>query len=491
MNKKVLVAFALTLFLCNYNMAQDVKAPLMKSIQMSDLKKDMIEMSADHFRGREAGTKDELTAAVWLATKLKDAGMKPAGENGTYFQFFDLYRRAFQPTTKVSAGNKSFEMFRDVFFHDVSPADLNAPILYVGDADTQDLDKLDVKGKAVVIKANGKGILNNISLFEKRYPAFVVEKYYRTLEKKGAAAVILIADKLVEDNWNIIVADYKRGRTGIQNFRDEIIDAMPVLWFHQDEENFFKTNTQNLRAKIDIQLFKYPSVNVIGRIEGTDPKLKHENILFSGHHDYLGVRFPMNGDSIMNGADDNASICVAMLAIGRAFKAQPAKRSALFVFHGAEELSMLGSRHYAEYPTVPFKSIIGVLNGDLIAGNDVNTAALLGAYGTHKTSDAIVKAALEANQEGPKFKIDESWDDVSHPEYFFYRSDHAPYARKGIPVLFYTSMLTKFYHTPIDDVEHISYEKLYKMTEWIYRTGWKIANMSSRPTYDKKTPFER
>ncbi len=491
MNKKFQLLLAASLFICQSMFSQGINPPLVKSIKRSDLKKDIIEMSSDHFRGREAGTKDELTAAVWLATKMKDAGMEPAGENGTYFQFFDLYRRTFQSTTKVSVGNKSFEMFRDVFFHDVSPADLNVPILYLGDVNPKDLDKLDVKGKAVVIKASGEGIVNNISLFEKRYPGFVVEKYYRTLEKKGAAAIILIADKLVEDNWNIIVADYKRGRTGIQNFRDEIIDAMPVLWFHQNEEDFFKKNNQNLRANIDIQLFKYPSVNVIGRIEGTDPKLKEENLLFSGHHDYLGVRYPMNGDSIMNGADDNASICVAMLAIGRAFKAQPAKRSALFVFHGAEELSMLGSRHYAEYPTVPFNSIVGVLNGDLIAGNDINTAALLGAYGEHKTSDSMVKAALDANREGPNFKIDESWDSVSHPEYFFYRSDHAPYARKGIPVIFYTSMLTNFYHTPIDDVDHINYEKLYKMTEWIYRTGWKIANMPTRPTYDKKTPFER
>lgn len=491
MMKKYFATLFVSVFLCVSTMAQDVKPPLMKAIRMSDLKRDMIEMSADHFRGREAGTIDELTGAVWLANKLRNAGMEPAGENGTYFQFFDMYRRTFQNTTHVSIGGKSYRMFKDVFFHDVSPAKLNVPILYLGDVEPEDLNNIDVKGKAVVIKASGKGIVNNISLFEKRYPAFVVGKYYEILNKKGAAAIILIADKMVEDNWDIVVADYKRGRTGVKNFRDEIIESMPVFWFHQNEELFFKNNTQNLVSNIDIQLFKYPSVNVIGKIEGTDSKLKNEYLLFSGHHDYIGVRHPLNGDSIMNGADDNASICAAMLAMGRAFKKQPSKRSALFVFHGAEEFFMLGSRHYAEHPTVPFNSIVGVLNGDLIAGNDVNTAALLGAYGVHKTSDAMVIAALDANNEGPKFKIDESWDSVSHPEYFFYRSDHIPYARKGIPVIFYTSMLTQFYHTPLDDVDHISFEKLYKMTEWIYRTGWKISNMPVRPTYDKKTPFER
>ena len=131
MMKKYFATLFVSVFLCVSTMAQDVKPPLMKAIRMSDLKRDMIEMSADHFRGREAGTIDELTGAVWLANKLRNAGMEPAGENGTYFQFFDMYRRTFQNTTHVSIGGKSYRMFKDVFFHDVSPAKLNVPILYL------------------------------------------------------------------------------------------------------------------------------------------------------------------------------------------------------------------------------------------------------------------------------------------------------------------------------------------------------------------------
>ncbi len=448
-------------------------------------------MSDDRFRGREAGTIDELKSAVWLANKMRDAGMQPAGEDGTYFQFFDLYRRQVMPTSTVKIGDRSFRLEKDVIIPDVAPANVDAPILFLGDVSAQDIEKLEVQGKAVAIKASMDGIVNNMSLFAKRYPCFVANKYYETLSRKGAVALILIADDLVENNWNVLIPNFRRGRTGIKGFRDKIEPGLPVIWLHKSEENYLKNIQANLLANIQIQLYKYPSVNVIGKIDGTDPKLKNEYVLFSGHHDYLGIRETLNGDSIDNGADDNASICVAMLAIGRAFKKQPAKRSALFVSHGAEEMGLLGSRWYAEHPTVPQKNIVAVLNGDLIAGNDVDSAGLLGAFGPHKTSDELVNAALQANKEGPDFKINKDWDHPDHPEYFFFRSDHAPYARIGIPVLFYTSLLTSWYHTPIDDVDHINLEKLYKMTEWIYRTGWKVATMPQKPDYRSDVKFER
>ncbi len=195
--------------------------------------------------------------------------------------------------------------------------------------------------------------------------------------------------------------------------------------------------------------------------------------------------------TIYNGADDNATTCVAMLPIARAFKKQPGKRSALFVFHGSEERGLLGSRWYSSHTTIPEKDIVAVLNGDMIGRNNINQAALLGSTSPHENSSDLVTIAKKANEEGPKFDLDKLWDKPEHPEYFFFRSDHLPYARRGIPSVFFTSVLHSQYHTPMDEPENIDFLKLHKMTDWIYRTGWILANDPIRPKILPNVLFER
>lgn len=199
----------------------------------------------------------------------------------------------------------------------------------------------------------------------------------------------------------------------------------------------------------------------------------------------------MKNDTIYNGADDNASTCVAMLAMARAYKLQPGKRSILFVFHGAEERGLLGSRWHASHPVVPKEQIVAVLNGDMIGRNNTDEAALLGGNAPHKNSEELVKMAEDANNESTKFKYLKDWDSPEHAEYFYFRSDHLPYARMGIPAIFYTSVLHNQYHTPQDESENINYKKLYKMTEWMYRTSWKVANEPQRPGLIPNFSLER
>jgi hypothetical protein len=487
---KVILFFSLLVFsIPSYS--QSAKYPLLSAIKETDLKKDMYLMADGHFRGREAGTPDELKAAVWLATKAKEAGMLPAGDDGTFFQFFELYRHQVQPTSFVKIGEKNYALWTEVLVYETAPASINAPIVFLRNATAETVEKAEVKGKAVAIQASMDGISKNMSLFEKRYPGFVRNKYYKQLVAKGAAALILIADDMGEKSWAHILPALTRGVYGIEGLRDNIAPAMPVFWLHKSEAELVQNTGKNLITQINVQTYKYPSVNVVGKIEGTDPTLKKEYVLFSGHHDHEGIRAKYGNDSINYGADDNASTCVAMLAIARAFKKQPGKRSALFVFHGSEERGLLGSRWYAAHPTVPKENIIAVLNGDLIGRNDVNQAALLGTTPTHKTSDDLVNIALQANAEGPKFTLDKEWDKPEHSEYFFFRSDHAPYAKAGIPALFFTSMLHSEYHTPMDNAKNINYPKLYKMTEWIYLTGWKLANIKNCPKPIPDVKFER
>jgi hypothetical protein len=99
--------------------------------------------------------------------------------------------------------------------------------------------------------------------------------------------------------------------------------------------------------------------------------------------------------------------------------------------------------------------------------------------------------ALAANAEGPRFILDSTWDAVTHIEGWYFRSDHLPYARLGIPALMYTTLLHPDYHTPLDNPQNINYPKLKKMAEWIYRTGWKVANAPARPALEKGFKLER
>jgi Zn-dependent M28 family amino/carboxypeptidase len=163
----------------------------------------------------------------------------------------------------------------------------------------------------------------------------------------------------------------------------------------------------------------------------------------------------------------------------------------LFVIQGAEERGLLGSRWFVSHPTVPQKSMVAVLNGDMIGRNNIDSAALLGVQPPHRNSTDLVTMALEANKEGPAFKLDTLWDKPTHPEGWYFRSDHLPYARVGIPALMYTTLLHPDYHTPLDNAANIDYAKLKKMADWMYRTGWKVANAQKRPALDTGFKLER
>jgi len=311
------------------------------------------------------------------------------------------------------------------------------------------------------------------------------------MARKGAAAVIFVADEIAENAWNDAAENFKRGTYDIDGGPNVTVTAtMPVIWVRKQLGSTLQSGAI-LKANIIISRYQYPSVNVVGVIPGSDSKLKTEYLLLSSHIDAHGVRNPVNGDSIYYGADDNASVTAAMLASARAFVKYPPKRSVLLVIHGSEERGLLGSRYYAAHPTVPISNIVTVLNGDMIGRNHPDSATILGVVAPHKNSTELVNMAIAANAEGPKFNLDSSWDAVTHIEGWYFRSDHLPYARLGIPALMYTTLLHPDYHTPLDNPQNINYPKLKKMADWIYRTGWKVANAPVRPATDKGFKLER
>lgn len=466
--------------------------PALSAIKLDDLKTDLYALAGDHFRGREAGTPDELKTALWWADKLRAAGLEPAGDDGTYFQIFPMQRNRVSSSSIISISGHSIQLWKDVLVAQTAPALVDAQIVFLGTPTKEEIDQADLKGKAVVITASTKGLNLNISIPERRYPGFVLRQYNNDLTAKGVAAIIFIADAMGEKSWSQVVPAMSRGTYDIEGGPNAVaVPRAPVLWLHSNAMDWLKSGGHTIHAMINVEHFEYPSVNIVARVKGTDAVLSDEYILFSGHHDHDGIRQRYGTDSIYNGADDNGSMSVALLAIARAFKKDPGRRSALFVWHGAEERGLLGSKWYSSHPTVPRSSIVAVLNGDMIGRNNIDSAALLGVQPPHRNSPELVSMAMEANLEGPKFKLDTLWDKTDHVEFWYFRSDHLPYARLGIPAIYYSTLLHPDYHTPMDEPDRINYEKLKKMAEWIYRTGWKAANAVNRPAVDPNFKLER
>jgi hypothetical protein len=465
------------------------------AIRADDIKRDLFEMASDDFRGREAGTLDEMRASMWVADMARKAGLAPAGELGSYFQWWGMRRNRVASSSTVAVGDRTFTLWTEAIVNGVAEGKAQGPVVWVASATAQELDAMDLKGKVVAANittpANAPG--SNVSLRAWRYSRLAIAQRGNALVQRGAAAVILVADSTVESAWDFQSVVSARGTYGLDSvgaiLRPRV--APPVIVVRPELAETVRRPGATATIDIRSESFVYPSVNIVARVTGTDPKLRDEYVLFSSHQDHDGVRSVINGDSIWNGADDNATGSVSLLAIARAFAKQPGKRSALFVWHGAEERGLLGSRWHAEHPMVPKAQIVAVLNAEMMGRNSPDSATLMGVQPPHRNSIALVNMALQANNETAKFLLDSLWDRPSHPEGWYFRSDHLPYARAGIPAVMYSSNLHPDYHTPRDEAATIDIAKLTKMTLWIYRTGWLVANAKDRPAVDPGFKLER
>ncbi|HEX8945321.1 MAG TPA: M28 family peptidase [Gemmatimonadaceae bacterium] len=474
----------------------------MSAIRESDLKRDMYRLAGDEMRGREAGTLDEMRASMWLADEMRKIGLVPRGDDGTYLQWWNMRR------TRISSGSSSVTLHGRplALWTDITPAsnavaDVTGTTVFVGDgSDTT----TDIRGKIVVatlVPPPPASVRTTTNTYEVNYARAAITPEAARFTRRGAAAVVLIADSIADIGFDGIAKTQMRGAYDVVGGAPRFVRnagaggrggrgaggatqaPVPVLLAHRASVSDFR-DAQPMDIRLRAESFESPSVNIIGMVRGTDPKLRDEYVLFSSHQDHDGVRYVVAGDSIWNGADDNASTSVALLAIARAWVKQPSKRSALFVFHGAEERGLLGSRYYVMHPVVPLAQTVAVLNGDMIGRNNPDTAALMGSQPPHRNSSDLVRMAIDANKVTGKFVIDSSWDRPTHPEGWYFRSDHVPYAERNVPALFFSTNLHGDYHTPRDEPKNINFPKLTRMTQWMYMTGWIAGNAAKRPAID-------
>lgn len=462
------------------------RPPALSAIREADLKQDLFELAGDEMRGKRAGTQDELRAAAWLAEQAREAGLQPAGEDGTYFQFFPLRRITTASNSQIRINGKSLGLWKEAWVSAPVASQAEAPVVWLkSGADSA----VNLKGKVVAMNLLPPAVLpaKGMSLWGYRYALSAIRQQSDMLKRQGVSAIVLVADSTAEAAIGFFGHALEEGIYKLEKPGAAAISTtVPVILVRQQYRQELQQPNARVALQLQVNNFVYPSVNVVAKAPGSDAGLKAEHVLFSGHHDHDGVGVPLAGDSIWNGADDNASVSVALLAIGRAWVRKPGKRSALFVWHGAEERGLLGSRYFVEHPTVKKESIVAVLNGDMIGRNAPDTAALLGAIPPHRNSADLVEMTLRANDLVSRFKIDTSWDEASHPERWYFRSDHLPYAQAGIPAVFFTTLLHPDYHTPRDEAQRIDLAKLVRMTRWMYASGWIISNTASRPLPDSK-----
>ncbi len=228
----------------------------------------------------------------------------------------------------------------------------------------------------------------------------------------------------------------------------------------------------------------FTAYNVVGVVRGSDPTLARTYVALGAHYDHIGVVAPVNGDSIANGADDDGSGSVSLLAIARSLAQGPRpKRSTLFVWHVGEEKGLLGSSWFVDHPTVPIDSIVAQLNADMIGRNAPSLLYIVGPNaapgGQSKRLGAIVDSVNAA--EAPPFSINREWDSATHPEHIYERSDHFNYARKGIPIVFFTTGLHDDYHKPSDEPQKIDYDKMARVARLMRDVALAVGDSPRRP----------
>jgi len=483
-------------------------------ITADELRVDLTAFAADSMRGRETGTEDANRAARFLVSRVQRLGLEPAGDS-LYVQRVPMQREAFSPSSRVMvrdvAGTTSLKIGADVIplitlGPGVPPTKRSAdgPLVFAGYAAPatknrrDDLDGLDLAGKVVVVVNGAPHGADSATRATAEAETAVAERLGRILPQRPAAVVVLMLGKS-GDGYQQLAGQLSHA-VSLQTNAEEIPEyerplplimlgvpregspLLPAGWPADDKP---QTLTGRLTAKVEQHREVFTGYNVIAVVRGSDPTLRNTFVAYGAHYDHIGVVAPVRGDSIANGADDDGSGSMSLLAIARALQQAPVKpkRSTLFVWHIGEEKGLLGSSWFVDHPTVPIDSIVAQLNADMIGRNAPLLLYTVGPRaapnGQSRRLGAVVDS-VNAAQPTP-FKIDHSWDSATHVEHIYERSDHFNYARKGIPIVFFTTGMHEDYHAPSDDPSKIDYAKMARVARLLLDVGLAVGDSPKRP----------
>jgi hypothetical protein len=437
-------------------------------------------LASDELKGRDPIRPEMKLAYTFIAQELEKAGAKPVPGGNGYYQ--DIPFNLSSPPTKgsVQLGNFSFTQGQNLLVLDGRSFSGNYEVVDVGFGSAEEFAGKDLKGKIAITNVGAPNKFSPNQLFS--------EGRAKAVRAKEAGALALIERFNVPSvPWQLVSGFLNRPQMGMDQGE---ASNLPYLWVEDVKNQLTGTNLGNATVAVEGKVNrKIDGKNVLAWVEGTDPQLKNEFILLSAHYDHVGVGTPdETGDSIYNGARDNAVGTVAVLNAAQYFAKNPPKRSILFALWTAEEKGLLGSGYFANNPLIPLNQIVYNLNIDNAGYNDTSIITVIGLGRT--SADYLINEAVA--EFGLTAKADPS------PEQGLYdRSDNVNFARKGIPAPSFTLGFTafddeinKYYHKAADEVESfdLNYAQLY-WKSYILATQ-KIANWSQRPQWTAGDKYE-
>jgi hypothetical protein len=476
-----------------------------KSITADDIRRRIGILAADSTRGRDTPSPELEKVASWIASEFHRFGLKPGAGDGSYLQRYAILRKQIDTSqtflTVSHAGGSSVTLRagRDLnLFQLGSPQPsrdvTGAVVLLPNNADraSDPLAGVDVRGAWVADFAGGGGLRIDIRAIQTALAA-------------GAVGVILISDRSDAEWRSRVRSGYRPTVTlgqepgadttlvpGFVEIREQMAAralgiapaALRAAKQGRPQRLDGITATVHVRERI-VSATSAP--NVIGILEGSDPKLRNEYVFFTAHMDHLGVASPQNpacrargADSICNGADDDASGTAAVIANAQAFSRldpRPA-RSLVFMTVSGEEKGLWGSEYFTAHPTVPLRAVVADLNADMVGRNWKDTIAVIGK----EQSDlgATLDRVAAAHPELHLTPIGDIWP----TENFYARSDHYNFARRGVPILFFFNGTHGDYHQVSDEVSRIDAEKESRIVRLVFFLGLEIATAAARPRWD-------
>jgi len=473
-------------------------------------------LASPELGGRYTLAPNFAIASRYLAAHLEAYGFHGAGEHNDFLQTFQVVSTradtAKSSLELTSPGKESAYHFGDFYMNGLTANGYaQGQIVFVGygvSAASQQHDDyagVDVKGKIVMIApgapagidasrlgeheegqgaARAHGALGILQVPSQRTLDFMKNKGFQ--ERAAARESV----RLARETEGLLPMLTLGPALAEELLGDAGLDLKQFYETVSRKQNF-KARQINVTAKIGafMQLTRTTTQNVAGILEGTDPALRNEYVVFSAHYDHL--KTGPSGE-IYPGADDDGSGTTAVLSIAHAMSLSRPKRSVLVMFHAGEELGLLGSEYNTDYaPVVPLDKLVADLNIDMIgrskpAGDkemedehltDANSVYLVGS---NRISRELHEISEETNSEFQKLKLDYYYNDPNNPERIYYRSDHWNYAKHGVPIIFYFDGTHVDYHRPTDTVDKIDFGKLTKITRLVFETGWRLANLDHR-----------
>jgi len=484
-------------------------------ITTNSIKANLEFLASDELEGREATTRGEKLAALFISSELKKYDVKPFYDD--YLQEYDLNSISVDPESKVEIFNSNkdkttLNCFDDFIADRRSSVTTNGKfkLVFAGFGITapefsyDDYANLNVAGKIVII-ADDEPFSNDSTYFNgEKDSKYSKESFKISLAKNlGAAGLITIPSNFYLKNWERIKAFAKDESVSLPGeSREKLLNLIfneesLSLLFENEKQSFtdiknliydnkpFPAFELNKEIEIDVIMNEgtKKSYNVVGIIEGNDSVYQDEYVAIGAHYDHLGV---IDG-KVYNGADDDGSGTTALLEVAKAFaKTGLNKRSILVVFHGAEEKGLLGSEYFTDnFDNI--KNITAHINMDMVGTEHIDT---IYSVGSGKLSSEFQRLVEEVNSQTVNFVFNYKFDDPSDKQKIYYRSDHYNYAKYGIPIVFFYDYMSEDYHKHSDEIDKINFEKIKKTAILVYNIALRTANLDQSLIIDNKEVSE-